>query len=156
MKTFLFVLVLALVAGAYVAGYLPEHRRLVESRLELAAAETQLADAQGRLRLYTLQSRLARMIESVRERNYGDAAKLSTEFFDGVRAETSQTQDAKVGSDLEAVLAIRDAVTMRLAVGDPSILEALNGAMNRLRQLSEPLPAPAGADPNAPAPPPAN
>jgi len=156
MKTFLFVLVLALVAGAYVAGYLPEHRRLVESRLELAAAETQLADAQGRLRLYTLQSRLARMIESVRERNYGDAAKLSTEFFDGVRAETSQTQDAKVGSDLEAVLAIRDAVTMRLAVGDPSILEALNGAMNRLRQLSEPLPAPAGTDPNAPAPPPAN
>jgi len=156
MKTFLFVLVLALVAGAYVAGYLPEHRRLVESRLELAAAETQLADAQGRLRLYTLQSRLARMIESVRERNYGDAAKLSTEFFDGLRAETSQTQDARVGSDLEAVLAIRDTVTMRLAVGDPSVLDALNGAMNRLRQLSEPLPAPAGAEPTAPAPPPAN
>jgi len=156
MKTFLFVLVVALVAGAYVAGYLPEHRRLVESRLELGAAESQLANAQARLRLYTLQSRLARMIETVRERNYGDAAKLSTEFFDGVRAETNQGQDAKVSSDLEAVLAIRDSVTMRLAVGDASILDALNGAMNRLRQLSEPLPAPAGADPNAPAPPPAN
>jgi hypothetical protein len=156
MKTFLILLVLVLIAGAYVAGYLPEHRRLVESQLVLQSAETQLAEAQARLRLYVLQSRLARMIDAVRERNYGDAAKLSTEFFDGVRAETSQSQDGVVRSDLEAVLAIRDSVTMRLAVGDPSVLDALNGAMNRLRQLSERSSASGAENANAPAPSPPN
>jgi len=156
MKTFLFLLVVVLIGGAYFAGYLPQHQRLVESQRELQAAQTQLADVQARMRLYILQSRLARMIESVRGRNYGDAAKLSTEFFDDLRSTTSQTQDAQVRSELEAVLTLRDSVTMRLAVGDPAILDVLNGAMNRLRQLSEPSPAPVGAEPTAPAPPPAN
>jgi hypothetical protein len=156
MKTFLFLLVVALVGGAYVAGYLPEHRRLVESQLELGAAEAQFAEAEARLRLYVLRSRLDRVIESVRARNYGDAAKFSTEFFDDMRAAASQTQDARIVSELEAVLAIRDSVTMRLAVGDPAILDTLNGAMNRLRQLSDPLPAPGGAATNPPATPPAN
>jgi hypothetical protein len=155
-KGFLFILVVALIGGAYVAGYLPEHGRLVESQRELEAAQGQLADAHSHLRIYTLQSRLARMIETVRERNYGEAAKLSTEFFDGVRHETTLSQDAKVLSELEAVLAIRDSVTMRLAVGDPSILDALNGAMNRLRQISETSAIPGGAETNPPAAPPAN
>jgi hypothetical protein len=156
MKTFLFLLALALIGAAYVAGYLPEHRRLIESQQELRTGAVQLADAQARLRLYALHTRLVGVIEAVREKNYGDAAKLSSEFFDGTRAAVNQSQDAQVNSSLEAVLAARDTVTSRLAMADPSVLDVLNGAMVRLQPLLE-SPSPSrGTETGAPAPAPVN
>jgi hypothetical protein len=150
MKTSLFFLALALIGAAYVAGYLPEHRRLVESQQELQTTAVQLADAQAHLRLYALHNRLLGVIEVVREKNYGNAARLSSEFFDGARAEANQNQDAQVKSSLEAVLAVRDTVTSKLAVGDPSVIDVLNGAMGRLQPLLE---SPSqGTETNAPAP----
>jgi type II secretory pathway pseudopilin PulG len=137
MKRFLFVLVLILIAGAYVAGYLPEHTRLGAAQADLRAAQAQLADAQNRVRLYALESRLTRMIETVGEKNYGDAAKLSSDFFDAVRAESSASQDDKTKSALEAILVLRDSVTSKLAMGDASVLDMLRQTMSQLRQLTE-------------------
>jgi hypothetical protein len=147
-----FLLILALVAAAYISGRLPEHRRLVESQQELRANEVQLTAAQARLRLYALQSRLAGTIQAVRDNNYGNAAKLSSEFFDGVRAETNQPRDPQAKSTLEAVLATRDAVTAKLAKSDPTVVDALNSAMSQLRQLVESSPAPGETGTKTPVP----
>ena len=151
MKTFLFVLVLALIGAAYGAGYLPEHGRLVESQQELQTTAAQLADAQARLRVYALHNRLVQVMDAVRERNYGNAAMLSSEFFDDARAETNQSQDVQVKSTLQAVLAMRDTVTSKLAMGDPSVIDVLNGAMGRLQPLVESPSASPGTETTAPA-----
>jgi len=156
MKTFIFLLVLALIVAAYVGGYLPEHRRLLESQQALRASELQIAEMQARLRLYALQSRLARMIETVREGDFGTAATLSSQFFDGVRTEAGEPKDPQAKSSLEAILGSRDTVTSRLAVGDPSVVNVLNGLMSRLQQLADSSPAPGGTDTNSAVPSPAN
>ena len=146
MKRFVFLLVLILIAGAYLAGYLPEHGRLEEAQRNLQAAEAKLADAQNQVRLYALESRLSRLVDIVGERNYGDAAKLSSDFFDAVRAEISATDKDEVKSTLEAVLGMRDSVTSKLAMGDASVLDQLRQAMSHLRPLAE-VPAAQGQAP---------
>jgi hypothetical protein len=145
MKRFIFLLVLVLIAGAYLAGYLPERRRLDQAQRNLRATEAKLADAQNQVRLYALESRLSRLVEIVRDRNYGDAAKLSSDFFDALRAEISATGKDEVKSALGAVLAMRDSVTSKLAMGDASVLDELRQAMSHLRPLAEAPDAPGQA-----------
>lgn len=140
MKRFVIPLVLALIVAAYIVGYWPQHRRLTESQKSLQGVGAQLADAQDRLRICGLQNRLLSLTEKVAEKNYGDAQKLSSDFFDGVRAEIAQTEKVELKSALEPILGMRDSVTAGLANGDPAILALLRQAMKNIQGLVEPPP----------------
>ena len=149
MKRLIAVLVVLLVAGAFVAGYWPQRearlraekeaaeagRQLTEARVELARAEAR--DRRGRLfgRLLALQ-------DAVANGNFGEAQALSTPFFDGVRDEATRERDATVRPSLDAILMRRDTVTAGLARGEGSVGEVLIPIERDLRRaLGYPLPA---------------
>ena len=157
MKKMLAALVILLVAGAFVAGYWPQHQGLVQAQAETAEARRQLEEARSAAAASEARARLGRVFgqylalkDAVVTGNFGEAQGLSTGLFDRVREEAGQTEDATVRTALDAVLMRRDAVTAGLARGEGSVSEVLLPVERELRRaLGYPVPplAPAGAVP---------
>ena len=92
MKRALAVLVVLLVAGAFVAGYWPQRERLVQAQAEAVEAKRQLSEARAELARAEAKARLGRLFgqflalqDAVVSGNYGEAQALSSPFFDRVR-----------------------------------------------------------------------
>jgi hypothetical protein len=130
-----FILLAALLVVVYVIGYWPQHSQLQKTESKLQSVSSQLADAQARLQIYSLSDRLVRLIDKVEEKNFGDAQKFSSEFYDQVRAEMTQTNDENRKSVLQSILNKRDAVTAGLTNGASATTEVLHQSLRELRPL---------------------
>jgi len=133
----LLIIAAALVAAAYLAGYWPQHQRVLSLDEDLRLANSRLADAQAEIRIYQLENRLLGVIEKTEEKNYGEAQKLSTDFFDRVRSEIPRARKASLQSLLEFTLQKRDAVTAGLTKGDLATLDLLRQILIGFRQAVE-------------------
>jgi hypothetical protein len=123
----------ALVALAYVAGYWPQHRRLIQAEAQNQTLSTQLDSARARVRLAEVLGLALRLSDAIAVRNFGEAATLSSAYFDRVREEARiQTPDAR--RTLDRILQSRDHVTAALARTDPSAGAALSEQHLALRQ----------------------
>jgi hypothetical protein len=137
-----YVIVVALVVGAAVAGFiagrLPESRRLTDAQTKLHAAEADISTARAMLRLHGLYDRIQALVEATSEPpRYEDALPLSTQFFDLVRTESVATADSGARTALSEVLASRDAVTAALAKHDPGVRALLVKIRETLHPLVE-------------------
>jgi type II secretory pathway pseudopilin PulG len=143
------VLVILVVAGAFVAGYWPQRaarlraeREAAEARQQLAEVRADLARAEAQDRRGRLLGRLLALQDAVAGGNFGEAQALSTPFFDGVREEAAGETDATVRKGLDAILERRDTVTAQLARGEGSVREALVAIGRELRRaLGYPVPS---------------
>jgi hypothetical protein len=150
----LVVVIVILVAGAYVVGYWPVKQRNAELEQRVLALEAQVADAESKSRLAALLGRLLLIEDTVADRNFGQAQSLAAPFFDEVRAEIGRLKDPGQQQALEAVLALRDTITVSLAAADPAVATVLNGAEARVRgALGYPTPAPSPGAPTTVSPP---
>ena len=155
MKRVLAVLVVLLVAGAFVAGYWPQRERLVQAQAEaieakrqLSEARADLARAEARARLDRLFGQLLALQDAVASGNYGEAQALSSPFFDQVREEAAKTGEASVRTALDATLMRRDTVTAGIARGESSVRDVLVPIERELRRaLGYTVPPPAPARP---------
>ena len=130
----LFVIVVVLVAGAFVGGYWPEHRRLVDARAQLETLKAQLGDAEAKVRLADILGQLLRLVDSIEARNFGEAATQATAYFDRVGAEALASASSDTKSGLESIARSRDKVVTALALNDFSVLEELRGHEVTLRR----------------------
>jgi hypothetical protein len=154
------VLVVLLFVGAFLAGYWPQRERVSRAQAAAAEAEHRLAEARSRLAELEARDRLGRAFgrflaleDAVASGNYGEAAGLSSAFFDAVHAEAGLA-GATVRPALDAILMRRDTVTAGVARGDASVREALVPIARELRRalghpvppLAPPMAAPAGGE----------
>lgn len=105
--------VIALVA-AFLAGYVP-------ATLDARAARAERAEAVQKFVLAELQVRLGMMIYELNRDNYGFAAQLATEFFDGVQAAVAGPGGTAVADALRTTLARRDEITTDLAQANSGV-----------------------------------
>ena len=135
---------LVVVALAYIAGYWPQHQRLTDAQAQLQETQNRLAVAEGRIRLGEVLGQLFRLSDAVAARNYGEAATLSSSFFDSVRVEASRADKPDVIATLQAILNTRDQVTTAIAGMDPSLSTVLKEQERALRlALGYPVTGPA-------------
>lgn len=145
MKRTLVVLVVLLIAGAFVAGYWPQRQSRVqaqaeatEARRQLSEARAELAQAEARARLGRLFGQFLALQDAVVSGNFGEAQALSSSFFDQVR---DAGADATARTALDAILMRRDTVTAQLARGEGSVREVLVPIERELRRaLGYPVP----------------
>lgn len=149
------LLVVVLLAAAYVAGFWPQRERISALQAENASLQQRADAAEARVRAGALLGELLTLREVVQDMNYGQARTLSWPFFEHVRAEAGRTTDAGIKQALEAILAQRDAVTVALTQGDASGLAHVREAERRLRQALGYPPPPAAAPALTPSPSPA-
>ena len=148
MRKVLAVLVVLLLAGAFVAGYWPQRERLVQAQAEVAELRRQLSETQSQVAAAEAKARLGRLFgqfialqDAVASGNYGEAQTLSSPFFNQVRDEAGRVADATARTALDAILMRRDAVTAGLARGEGSVSEVLVPIERELRRaLGYPVP----------------
>ena len=135
------ILVVAAIAGGYMAGYVPESRRRMAAEAQVAETQAELSTAAGRLRSSALLGQVLTLKDVAVRQNYGEARELSSAFFDAVRKEAASVTEDRLRNGLSDILARRDAVTAALANGDPSVTTMLYEIERRLRDtLGYPVP----------------
>ena len=115
-----FIIVIALMALSFGGGFWLEHGQAASARHNLNAANAQLAQDNSRLAQCQLQDQLLTLVEDTANKNYGEAAALSTKFFNNVNDELPRVNQPNVKSTLQSILAQRDQATGELAKGDPA------------------------------------
>jgi type II secretory pathway pseudopilin PulG len=128
------IVILVLLAAAYVAGYWPQHRLLRAAQENAAQVQQQLASAQTVARICRLENNLLALIGQTETQNYGNARGLSNAFFDDLRHEADRDQGAPYKADL---LTQRDAITAGLARTDASTVANLRQMLIQMQQLVE-------------------
>lgn len=150
-KIFKFLLiVVVLIAAAYVAGFWPQRERVSALQAENVTLQQRVEAAESRVRAGVLLGELLAMKEVVQEMNYGQARGMSSPFFEHVRAEAGRTGDAGLKQALESINVLRDPVTVALTQGDGTALAHLRESERRLRQALGYPPPPAAATPAPP------
>ena len=121
-----FVVVVALLVVAFLAGFLPTYAKAnrLENELREARREHSLAQLRDLSCLAYFQAS---------QKDYGLAAGTSTRFFDRTREAAKQEPDASVGKPLEDLLSLRDKITAELAKGDPGVLSDLQALFVKTR-----------------------
>jgi len=131
------IVILVLLAAAYVAGYWPQHRQLRAAQENAAQVQQQLANAQTVARICRLENNLLALIGQTENQNYGNARGLSNTFFDDLRHEADRDQASPYKADLEKILTQRDAITAGLARTDASTVATLRQILIQMEQVME-------------------
>ncbi len=125
MKRVTMAAILVAIAAAFAGGFWSQHQRAVTAETEAGRLRGQLAAANDRVKLGEVLGDLLRLSDAVSARNYGEAASLSSAFFDHAREESARTSSDDVKRALIDVLATRDQVTAAIVQTDPSLAEIL-------------------------------
>ena len=145
------IVVVAAIAGAYLAGSLPERRRRAAAEAQVATIQAQLSAATTRLRAGELLGQALTLKDVASRQDYGQARELSSAFFDAVRREAASLPEERLRDGLTEILASRDDVTGALAKGDPSVTVALYDIERHLRDaLGYPMPPGSTSTPEQP------
>lgn len=139
MKKLALILGLVLLIAAYVGGYWPQRQKLQEAEKNNAQASQQLAAAQTVVHVTRLENDLVSLVDQTQNQNYGEAQKLSSRFFDDLRAELDRSPNASYRQTLETIFARRDTVISGLTRADAATIGPLRQSLNEIRQLSENL-----------------
>lgn len=130
--------VIALVV--YVAGFWPEHRRRIIIEDELTRTQMQLHVSDARVRGAAMLGLLLTVEDSITTQDYGLARQYATRFFDAARAEQGTPVDT-LRNPINMILSQRDHIIAEVAMGNPSVREALREVERALRVgLGYPLP----------------
>lgn len=129
------LIVLVLMALSFGGGFWWEYDRTAGVRGQLNATTAELTNAQNTLSLCRLQDQLLSLLEETGNQNYGDAAGLSTKFFDNVSEDIPRATEPAVKSAMQSILAQRDQVTGELAKGDPAAHDMFVQMSHNLHQV---------------------
>jgi len=114
------LIVLVLMGLSFGGGFWWEYSRTNSVRGRLQATEAQLTTDQYQISLCQLQQQLLTLVDDTANRNYGDAATVSTKFFNNLNAVESKATEPQMKSLLQSILSQRDTVTADLAKADPT------------------------------------
>lgn len=115
----------ALVAGAFLLGFVPQYLKARDLDNQLDALRQQLNSEREKSQMDKLALLCGYAYLETNLKNYGLASQYSTRFFDRVRAMTSEAPSSGPQAFLRAALARRDLVTGGLAKGDSSTMSAV-------------------------------
>ena len=117
----------AVLIAVFLLGYVP-------SCIDARMVRQQNAGMQYHLKLANLRGQLGMMSNEANRNNFGRAADLSTEFFDGVRKVLDNPSDERIKAKLQGILSRRDEVTTDLAQANPAVKSKLSDMYADLSQ----------------------
>jgi hypothetical protein len=118
-----------LLVAAFLIGFVPQYVRATRAERELESARQEIIEQRA---LNTLA--LAYM--QAAQKNYGLAQESVTRFFVEARTLSERTQVPAVRQAVENALAQRDAVTAKLARGEPGVLDDFSGMYMSLLEVT--------------------
>jgi predicted negative regulator of RcsB-dependent stress response len=129
------LIVIVLMGLSFAGGYWWERAKWSAAEAKSQTLSAQVSQANATIGLYRLQDQLLTLVQDTGNKNYGDAATLSTKFFDNLSAELTQTTQPGLRSALESIQNQRDAVTAGLAKADPKVHDLLVQLLDSFRKI---------------------
>jgi hypothetical protein len=114
------LIVLVLMGLSFGGGFWWEYTRTNGVRGRLQAADAQLTTDQYKISLCQLQQQLLTLVDDTAAKNYGDAATVSTKFFNDLNAVEPKATEPQTKSVMQSISSQRDEVTADLAKADPA------------------------------------
>lgn len=139
MKKVLFLIVLILFIGFYIAGYWPQHEQVTQLQHDNAYLHQQVSAAQSAAYMCQLENEMLNLLDQAKAQNYGNAQKLAGQFFNDLQKEISRVPNAPYTPTLQNIQSNRDAVIASLARADASTVATLQQDMNQLVQITQQL-----------------
>ena len=133
----LLIAAVALVAGSFLLGFVPEYLKARDLDSQLGASRLQFNSEQEKSQMDELALLCGHAYLETNLRNYGLASQYSTRFFDRVRAMTSETPNSGRQAFLQAALAKRDLVTAGLAKGDSGTVSAVQDLFQSVLETAQ-------------------
>ena len=114
---------------AFLTGFVPSYAKAksLEDELRAARAENSLGQLRDLASLTYTQAA---------QNDYGVAAGTSTRFFNRTRELVSLAANPAQRQALEDLMSLRDPVTAKLAVADPSVVKDLQGLLLKTRDAT--------------------
>ena len=125
----------ALLAVAYLLGYLSQRDDRVAAQQRTEVLESRLTALEARVQTGELLGQVLTVKELAMEQNYGEALQRSSALFDSVRAQAAGAPEPVLRAGFADVLASRDGVTAGLAKADATVVATLHDVEQRLRHL---------------------
>lgn len=97
--------------------------------------QKQQSASREKLRLAELNNLLGMLMIMTREKNFGAARERSTQFFDGLRQLTYDTQDNSLREKLMAILNRRDEITADLTAAKAGVTEKMRALYREMYRL---------------------
>lgn len=132
------ILWFALLMAGFLVGFIPLYSRSQRLQQELSASTKQLESCHLSGQLSQLRDTATMMYLEAAQKNYGEAAGYSGEFFDQAQRIASSTEDPALRNLLHDILVTRDQITANLAKGDAAALPAIELVVSKLEQNVKP------------------
>jgi hypothetical protein len=139
MKKALLIIVIILLLAAYVGGYWPQHQQVRQLETSVSQLQGQLNTAEGAVKVCHLENEMLTLIDQTQAQNYGEAQRISGQFFNDLQTEIGRVPNASYTPQLQTMLGRRDAVVAGLARADSSTITTLRQSLNELRQIADQL-----------------
>jgi hypothetical protein len=135
-KTFGISVVIALVIG-FLAGFIPQHSRMVTATNEKNQAQLQLGRAQEEATLNGFRNRLAVVYVEAEKKNFAQASSDASGLFTSMQSYSDQSADSGMRQGLAPFLSMRDAIISGLAKGDAAVTTQLQDLFVKMQSVAE-------------------
>lgn len=122
----------AVIAAAFLAGFLIQYGRASNLDRSLAAARGDLSACERRSQAAGLRDLMGLAYLEVNRKNYGMAREAASRFFDRVRELRAGIEDPVLQAAVDEALGERDAIIAGLARGDAAVQERVQKVYARL------------------------
>ena len=119
------ILVLVLMGGSFLGGFIPQYMRNRELERQLQEAKVEITNLDDQLQLSRLRNQLGVMLIEVERNNFGNAQKYSTQFFDQLSQLALRPREQALQQRLVGFANVRDEITADLAALNPRASEKL-------------------------------
>jgi len=121
------LIVLILIAAAFLGGWIPEWLAARRAAQEAASARVGVAQLESQRDLARLEGKLGLVMYEANRNNFADASTRATDFFNGLTAALQKPAAAAVSkeAELRSILARRDDIGADLARADQAVKQKL-------------------------------
>jgi hypothetical protein len=126
---------LVALAAAYAVGAWPQRNRALAAEAEVVRLTEEVAGLEAQVRLGRVLGDALRLSDALVVQNYGEAATLSSGYFDRLRDETAMASPGDVRDTLTKLLRTRDEVTSAIARANPSVVPTIRAQELAIRTL---------------------
>jgi hypothetical protein len=133
-------LALLIAIVAFLVGFVPqflENRRL---RSEIETNQAGVNQLRTQAEVEAIRNLAGKTLLQTLRQNYGNAAELSTQYFNKVQELMRKTENPALQSSLSELMKMRDSITSGLAQGNPTTLSELQALLQRSYELPDAVP----------------
>jgi len=129
---------IVLLAGGFLAGFVPQYLKNRALQAKLESPQKTIAALEGQMQMSELRDLASLTLLELSRQNYGLARDYSNQYYSKLNDVANTVQDANLKKSLEELATTRDSLTTSLAAANPASLSAAQPIVLKTFELTRP------------------